>query len=879
MAGADDKRTKGPSVTRRAALVGAGLGLGAALAGPMALALPAEVAEAATPYSCIADQGLLHYPAYTPVQDLVASHSQWFDSSRGEAMYCINRHNGSYTPDYAGGTVCLLTDAAAYWLFSNDRQIARAVAWVVANNRSCGGTSWERTYAQCAIWMIIEHAYDPISWSLAFEAVWGASNQRMDPAASDIAARAWAFGKSGDTSLDRRVLAFVPSDGCQPVAFYNPIYTEGDYGLWMGVSAAATNGHPIADGVYMLRCKGNASYYLATSSDRDADGGGHDLMVWTPYSGDSWRTEEFHLRWMPDSGAYQMRPLVNGVLSVDARNGNAGQAAHTYWQNGSDSQLFFVEPCGDGTFCLCPRRNAGLSLTCAGYWNGAEVTFEARTAGEGGQGASLASQRWQLERVDTSTGGFARGTVDSYDRSLAGAVWGVYHDESCSSEWGRMTTGSDGWAKWPDPWDEVNDDWYVRMISAPAGYRRDTMRYRFRITEDHVAYHGRCRPWLYTSLEPDTYAVSFYVVDVDGTCHLVHKAVLASGSSVAAGAPCVADADASARREYPDDFEFLRRWYRDVATLTELGTLTLAGDVSLFARRPGAIHFLWLASDGSTWTEVHSAKAPWLSTVSPSDGSFAEADARLARALDVEVMDYVDRWYSGKGASDGKFTSAEVRGEVYVYARPSWGTVTHYVDGTGPESVVRMPDGSRATFGPFAWGHRYAVDASVTEAARAAGCTPGLAAWYADASDPMVASDELPQAQTPPTADLLITQASTALYATNRLTLSFALAEGSVEPAEEPELHEAADASSPAPDVALPQAAVVRRLRSRQLAGYGQAYAPAEGGRWRTLRSRAWYADAAATGTPSLTLRPSRDQTLYALWRWNTADGVVDDRG
>lgn len=875
MAGADDKRTKGPSVTRRAALVGAGLGLGAALAGPLALALPAEVAEAATPYSCIADRGHLHYPAYDPPQDLVSG-SPWFTSDRGEAMFCINRHIRTYNDNYSGGTVCRFTDGAAFGLFDRDVRKARAVAWIIERYRGYGTTAWERTYAQVAIWMVLEWAtVSWASWSHAFNQVWGASNQRMDPASSDIAAKAWAFGQSGDSSLDRRLLAFIPSGGGQPVGYYNPILTEGDYGLWMGVSAAATNGHPVADGVYMLRCEGDASYHLATSSDRNADGGGHDLMVWTSYSGDSWRTEEFHLRYMPDSGAYQMRPLVNGILSVDARNGSAGQAAHTYWQNGTDSQLFHVEPCGDGTFRLCPRRNADLALTAAGYRNGAEVTLEAKSD-------SLASQRWRLERVDTSTGGFAKGTVDSYDRPLAGAVWGVYHDESCSSEWGRMTTGADGWAKWPDPWDEVNDDWYVRMISAPAGYRKDVLTHRFRITEDHMAYHGKCRPWLYTSLEPDTYAVSFYVVDLDGTCHLVHKAVLASGSAVAAGAACVADADASARREYPEDFDYLRRWYRDVATLTALGTLTLAGDVSLFARRPGAVHFLWLGSDGSTWTEVHSAKAPWLSTVSSSDDTFAEADARLARALDVEVMDYVGRWYSGKGASDGKFASAEVRGEVYVYARPSWGTVTHYVDGTGPESVVRMPDGTRATFGPFAWGHRYVVDAAVTEAARADGCTPGLAAWYADAADPWVASDQEPA--TPATSgsfaeSVLVDRAETPLYATNRLTLSFALADGSVDAAAEPELHVAADASSEAATVALPSPVVVRRLRSRSLSGFDQAYAPTEGGRWRTLRPRAWYGDAAATGTPSLTVRPTADGTLYALWRWNTADGVVDDRG
>ena len=384
-----------------------------------------------------------------------------------------------------------------------------------------------------------------------------------------------------------------------------------------------------------------------------------------------------------------------------------------------------------------------------------------------------------------------------------------------------------------------------------------------------------------TSLEPTVVTVRFHVVDLDGTTHLVHSAELVSGTRVGPDSTCVADADAKAREAYPEEFDFLRRWYLDIGMgrrLTE--AMAVTADLNLFARRPARLAFVWLGSDGRTWNQCYQAYRKWGMELAPGDETVTAADEALAAALDVETLDLTPRWYTDE-ACRTQLVATKVKQNMTLRATPSWGWVSHYVDGKGNEALVRMPDGTTARFGPFAYGHRYAVDAAVTDAARATGCTPGLASWYTDAGDPWVASDQEPA--TPVTSgsfaeSILVDKAETALYATNRLTLSFDLADGSVDPAAEPELHVAADASSAAAAVALPSPVVVRRLKSHSLAGYDQAYAPAEGGRWRTLRPRAWYSDAAATGTPSLTARSTADGTLYALWRWNTADGVVDDR-
>ena len=872
MADRDTQQGKRPTLTRRQALIGAGIAAGAIAAGPVSLALP-EAALAALPSVTVASQGRLHYP-YADWSDHQASHASWFQSSRGTAMYCIARSYHTFADNWASGTSMSFWDSNAFGLFSRDDHIARAVAWLVANHYGAGAASYEATECQIAIWMVLEYATSPISWDDAFVNVWGNTNTHMQPVSVDWATSAWSFGKSGDSSYDRRVCAWRPASGAQPLAFWDPIVTTD---LWLGVTPAAANGHALADGVYRIRSAYNESYCLDANSDSAM---GVQLKVWEET--DTWN-QLFHLKCVDSWNLFEVRPLNSLALTYDVENaGGSGSRVMKWYQNSAATanQRYYLEHSDNGSWCIAPSHSAETALDLETYSiaNGTKVITWSRTRQENGYGTTSPSQRWYLERWDVNRLAQATSTADTYQRGMSGGVYAIYDHQNLDVELGRFNLRDDGWGRYEGVWNQVDEQYYVHMVKAPAGYRFDNQTYRFNIQEQLISSGGR--PWMVTSIEPEVWCVRHYVVDLDGTTHLVGEATLVAATQLTLDSACFAAAEAKAKADFPDDYPYLRKWYLDVATSVAFSPGPLSADLTLFARRPGSVHFMWLDHDGTTWHEVHSARVTWGETLSASGPELADADSALRSALDVEVMDHVDRWYTDKDMG-ARLSSLTVKSDVYLYARPSWGYVTHYVDGTGPANVVTMPDGSRARFGPFAWGHRYEVSAEVTEAARAAGCTPGLASWYSDSADPWVASDAEPA--TPATTgsrteSLVIAAAETGLYATNRLTLSFALADGSVDPAGEELLASMADGAATA-DTTLPDARVVRRLRTYALRGYELAYRRGEDGRWRTLRPRAWYDDAAAAGTASLSVRPSADCARYALWRWNTADGVVDERG
>lgn len=68
--------------------------------------------------------------------------------------------------------------------------------------------------------------------------------------------------------------------------------------------------------------------------------------------------------------------------------------------------------------------------------------------------------------------------------SLAGAVYGIYSDEACSTEVARMTTDAKGYAK-------ANDvcvgNYWVKEITAPAGFALDTAAYPVRVQSGATA--------------------------------------------------------------------------------------------------------------------------------------------------------------------------------------------------------------------------------------------------------------------------------------------------------------------------------------------------------------------------------------------------------
>ena len=894
----EEDRRDGPSVSRRALLAGLGLAAGGLAAGPIA---GPEVAEARVAGTSVAAFGTMTNTSFD---------THYWNSNRGEYMYCADGWNTNYATAGASGSVGSTSDlslklgpSSSYYAI--DYATRRAVEYIVANAprndsdtrtwfsqppASHSGDWWRaRLLAQWAIWLVTmtnshtETGYSDWNYTRVFghSRSWMANEDGygldgMVASLESLLSHACSYAKGGGHDYDGLVRSFFPDGSKQPLLYRNSALTTE---LRIGVTAAATNEQALSDGVYRIRSAYNESYVLDSSTSSALR---TQLKVWEDNGG---RPQWFHLRCVSGWNLFEIRPLTNLLLTYDVANwGGAGSEVIKWMQNHdvSANQRFYLEHSDNGTWCIVPSHSTetALDLSSTPPANGTGIVTRARTRQANGYGVSSQSQRWYLERMDVSTGQVAAGTADSYDRSRAGATFGVYSDEGCTRELGRMTTGTDGWGYWNGVWDDLDEDRYVRMVFAPAGYRMDAQTYKINVWSRLVSDGGR--PWLFTSLEPDTATVRFHVVDLDGTTHLVHSTELVLGTKVGPESACVADADAKAREAYPKEYEYLRKWYLDIGMgkrLTE--AMVVTADLNLFARRPARLAFVWLGSDGRTWNLCHQAYRKWGMELAPGDETVTAADEALAAALDVETLDLTPRWFTDE-ACRTPLAATRIKANMTLRATPSWGWVSHYVDGTGNEALVRMPDGAPARFGPFAYGHRYAIDAAVTEAARAIGCTPGLASWYADATDPWVTSNQEPA--TPATSgsfaeSVLVDRAETALYATNRLTLSFALADGSVDAAAEPELHVAADASSGAATVVLPSPVVVRRLRSRSLPGYDQAYAPTEGGRWRTLRPRAWYADAAATGTPSLTLRPSRDQTLYALWRWNTADGVVDDRG
>lgn len=884
----ETRRDKDPMrslcVPRRALFAGLGLIACGIAAEPILGPETAWAAEASTWPASHGDFG-----------DHNASGTKWWTSNRGEYMYCIDETNHRIATTGSSGTPKDISS-----VLTNNR-IRRAVEFIIAKGpknssdeqRSVYGQppsgkwgEWWRNRLLCqwAIWLVTRCGVDVGYSSWNYSAVIGHSRDWLIQKSYDgivdslewYLSEACSYAKGSSEEYTGYVKAWQGYDGSQPVAYYNRVYTAD---LWFGVTPAANNGHALADGVYRIRSAYNESYCLDANSDSVM---GVQLKL---YSDAETNNQLFHLKCVDSWNLFEIRPLNSLALTYDVENaGGSGSKVMKWYQNSKPSanQRFYLEHSDNGSWCIVPSHSVETALDLETYsvQNNTKVITWSRTRQSNGYGTTSQSQRWYLERVDTNTKGPAAGTVESYSKGFSGGVYAIYENENLDVELGRFNLREDGWGLFSGPWSKINENYYVHMVSCPSGYRFDNMTYRFNVEQSLIEKGGR--PWMTTSLEPTVVTVRFHVVDLDGTTHLVHSTEFVLGTKVGPESTCVADADAKAREAYPEEYEYLRKWYLDIGMgkrLTEATVVT--ADLNLFARRPARLAFVWLGSDGRTWNLCHQAYRKWGMELAPGDETVTAADEALAAALDVETLDLTPRWFTDE-ACRTPLAASRIKANMTLRATPSWGWVSHYVDGTGNEALVRMPDGAPARFGPFAYGHRYAIDAAVTEAARAIGCTPGLASWYADATDPWVTSDQEPA--TPATSgsfaeSVLVDRAETPLYATNRLTLSFALADGSVDAAAEPELHVAADASSGAATVVLPSPVVVRRLRSRSLPGYDQAYAPTEGGRWHTLRPRAWYEDAAATGTPSLTVRSAVDGTLYALWRWNTADGVVDNRG
>lgn len=973
---------------RRALFAGLGLLVGGIAAGPV---VGPEVALAGEASTWPSDQG--DFGSHN------ASGTKWWTSNRGEYMYCIDETNHHIATTGSNGTPKDLSS-----VLTNTR-IRRAVEFLIANGpknssdeqRSIYGQppsdrwgQWWRNRILCqwAIWLVTRCGVDVGYSDWSYNAVIGHTRDWLNENSYDgiVDSLEWylsdacSYAKGNSEQYTGYVKAWQGSDGSQPLAYYNRVYTTD---LWFGVTAAAKNGHALADGVYRIRCASNDNYYLSTNND---SGQGPQLMVWEAYPDDAWKAEEFHLKCVDSWNLFEIRTLNNLVLTLDVANsGGSGTAVNKWHQNNpsTSNQQFYLEHSDNGSWVIVPKHSVETALDVSGSLsNGTKVITRSRTRQANGYGTTSASQRWVLERVDTNTRGTTQTAAETYDRGFSGGVYAIYDHENLDTELGRFNLRADGWGQYSGPWSQVNENYYVHMVTCPSGYKFDNMTYRFNVEQALIEAGGR--PWMTTSLEPTVVTVRFYIVDLGGGTHFQTSASLPSGTELTTAAACFVAAEAKAKANYPADFDLIRRWYREAATKTAfatmtlggdlnlygrlpvtvtfvaienggterrvyaqklsyltsfgptheavttaterleqaypkvgggyfrrwftdkgtdkaLGTLELTGNLTLYARLPVTVHFMYLDGDGS-WNEVYSEPAQYKSTVTTGWSMFSTADEKLRDELGVEVMDYVDRWYVDRN-SRTNFTSKLVTGDIWVYARPNYGAVYYYVDGTDDSHIVQLPDGSKAIYKPIPLGTRVSVRNEVTEAARRPNCTPGLFAWYTDPSDPAIADTSAPAGVSPAVwsgdghglrgaavrraaiaagssrfTSALLTKPILNLYGVNRATITYDYADGSEVPADDWEVRTQPSHDATATSIALPSPEQALVGRPKGLPTFERVYRYMGGGSWRALTGWYWYTESTATGSRVGTVTPTRDTTVYVLWMYDTSDGIADER-
>lgn len=407
------------------------------------------------------------------------------------------------------------------------------------------------------------------------------------------------------------------------------------------------------------------------------------------------------------------------------------------------------------------------------------------------------------------------------------------------------------------------------------------------------------------------YTVTFVIIDGTGRSHTVHSAYAAYRLTLNTSNGMFSAADEKVKSTWPSvPIGNVPRWYWDTSITSKFSSTTVTGNVTLYGRLPATVHFIYVRADGGT-SEVHNYTVISGTTVSSGDQGFRDADGRLKTELGVETLDYVARWYTSK-AGTTKFSYQRVLQDLYVYARPQYGSVIYYVDGTAESDIVVLPDGSRAIYNNIPLGTRITVSDEVTQAARRPNCTPGLTAWYTDPDDEAISSDSLPEgvealghvaraglmaragalfrravasrdaAATPGyskfTSGILDTPIKR-LYGVNRATITFELTDDSVVPRDDVTYRTGPSESMSVADVSTPDPKVARVDRATSLPSRESAFEPQEGGRWRTLSPYFWYADSAGQTTPFTMTTITEDTTIYLRWEYRTTDGVVDRRG
>ena len=580
---------------------------------------------------------------------------------------------------------------------------------------------------------------------------------------------------------------------------------------------AAVKGPLIPNGVYRIRNK--LGSYLDIPGDLGQSGWNMNAQVWQKGNDDVFVVYNL------DDGTIKITPNRMLGCVLDAAGGKTanGTRVQTYFWNGSNAQRWVPEKHSEGYFVLKSAldRSKVIDTYNGSTANGAAVQLWDQNTGGG--------QRWAFEPVNGKTfDEYCDSIPDTFDDAAGtvGVKYGVFTDVACTKRLCELekTDDSDVVVGEVDLW--CGKPYFIRETESPANLQLDETVYGF--------YMG----------------------------------------ANADGAP------------YADGFE--------------VGFVDVPSYVT--------VHFLYSGSDGKP-VEVHSYRVRYGATVSSDDPDFSEADSALKSSLGAETLDYADRWWVGdkmKAGTEVRFDEATAAGDIYLWALVKYGEVVFYVDGGGDSNVV-LVSGRRAHW-RLPWGAKVAasinVDA-VTEAARAPRCTPGLTAWYTDPTDPAVADDDLPAGvstasgtgkATMRAASARVRKAAVAagsskwdpegyiltserleLYGVNRATLSFGYADGSEKPREGVVYRARPSESADVSDVSLPSPIVGRVGRSRALPARNRSFEPYAGS-WRTFEPDAWHASPAADDPAAVAAVPNEDGERYILWRYTTADGIVDER-
>ena len=236
--------------------------------------------------------------------------------------------------------------------------------------------------------------------------------------------------------------------------------------------------HVIPDGDYVIRYRDNPAYCLSLGYTNNAAAirCGDKTPQLKKYDGSS--TEMYwHLDYTSESddSTFHVRPMGNLMLALETPNAVSSSTRAGLWHvNGNAHHYWRLAKASDGSYELLAGHNSSMALDLANasVSQGNAVNSHPRN--------NSAAQRWVLDPVRVSGGG----SVDSWPADAKVGPSGIVYalEDSNLNEVARVTMS--GRQATFDKYVSSLGQYYVRMVSAPAGVRLDTRRRGVRLCQD-----------------------------------------------------------------------------------------------------------------------------------------------------------------------------------------------------------------------------------------------------------------------------------------------------------------------------------------------------------------------------------------------------------